>query len=1267
MAARALWSKESAMLVTATDLAGWAAQRDAQALLPKLLRRLVHATAKTVLRSSFPAGEGVQSGGWDGVVSVEQGNAFVPEGSSGWEMSAQENSKGKAEEDYKKRCQDSLGIIPSQSTFVFVTLRRWNGKEAWARARRGEGVWRDVRAYDADNLEEWLELAPVVHIWLSIFLGRRPEDTTDLGKFWDDWSATTRPITTPEFVLSGRQVEVERIHGWLRDPSTVQLTLQAESRDEALAVFAASIQQFPSDERIACLSRAVVVDGVSGWNRLAPAGEPLVLVPTFDSPEAITRAVRLGHKVVVPLGRADPASDQTVKIPRLSRSEAEKILIACGIAANRARSLAVLARRSLKLYRRELALIPELHKPEWAHPAGADSLPPVMLAGSWNDAQEGDRKAIAVLTQKPYEDADQVFVRWANGSDPPVRRVGHAWYVVSKEDMWTLLAHYLKQDDLERFKQVVLDILGTPDPRFDLPNDQRWAASVFGHGPRHSDLLREGLADTLAAMGARGDTSALSLEVSGYAKHIVRQLLELANADWKVWASLSRVLPFLAEAAPDVFLDAIDKGLAGEQPLLLNLFINPKDVLFSSSPHTGLLWALETLAWSSAHLGRVALLLARVTKLDPEGKLINPPQGSLRSVFLPWFPQTAASLEQRFNVLDMLREREPGVAWRLMQQLLPKGQGIEFNNPTPRWREWAPDSPRHATGAEYATAIHGIVGRMLADVGESGSRWEDLIESLATLPLDDHSAVAERLSGLNVEHLRSSDRAAIWNALRKLISRHKSFPDAGWALGRDPLDRLDEVLRRFEPRESVDRYGWLFADMPDLSEGRKGDDWKTHQEVVVNAQRDAIRIIHIQSGLAGVLELVKCVERPDTLGRTLGESGLADSEEDNLLGGYLAADDATRAQFARGFVAGRVWSCGREWAQRKLAGVAKEWIPAQVAELLVCMPMDGRTWDLVQAMGQEVEQRYWGSVGPYGIRNDVERAARKFLEYDYPHTLIELLSLHVGKKQILPAELIADALERLLKAPLKNNRSFDNFSYHLSELLEVLAASKEIKESRVAMLEWAFLPLLGRYERTPKLLHRELARDPDFFAQIVSLVFRAEGEASRDASEEEQARANRGYDLLESWVTVPGTMDDGNIDPNTLKDWVRRARKALATSGRLSIGDDRIGRVLSTSLASSDGTWPHQAVRDVIEQIASAELEEGFGIGVYNKRGVVMKDPREGGAQERQLAGKFESFAAAVSDKWPRTAALLRQIEARYRAEAKQEDQEVELREDLAI
>jgi hypothetical protein len=55
----------------------------------------------------------------------------------------------------------------------------------------------------------------------------------------------------------------------------------------------------------------------------------------------------------------------------------------------------------------------------------------------------------------------------------------------------------------------------------------------------------------------------------------------------------------------------------------------------------------------------------------------------------------------------------------------------------------------------------------------------------------------------------------------------------------------------------------------------------------------------------------------------------------------------------------------------------------------------------------------------------------------------------------------------------------------------------------------------------------------------------------------------------------------------------------------------------------TDGHWPHDAVRDLLEEPRSDELENGMAVEVMNSRGVVTRGPN-GGQQELESAATYE-------------------------------------------
>ncbi len=371
----------SIILANATDIDSWANRRNAQDQLPKLLRRLIRATVERTKFISVRADEGVQLEGFDGVLEVETGNEFVPNGKSAWEFGTNKQVKSKADDDYEKRKENPpLGIVPAETAFVFVTPRRWSKKDEWAATRLAEGLWREVRVYDADDIETWLESAPAVHVWLSILLGKYPETAVDIENFWADWAEVTNPHFSAELVISERNEAVEQLHQWLRKPPS-SLALRAESNAEATAFFAAALHCLPLEERERAFSTCLVAENTQAWRRLAASSESLILIPNFSEREAVARAVQDGHHVLIPLGKADAELPQTLTIARLHRANAKQALLNMGISEERADELATLARRSFLALKRKLAINAAVQSPAWAAPSEARKLLSALLAG----------------------------------------------------------------------------------------------------------------------------------------------------------------------------------------------------------------------------------------------------------------------------------------------------------------------------------------------------------------------------------------------------------------------------------------------------------------------------------------------------------------------------------------------------------------------------------------------------------------------------------------------------------------------------------------------------------------------------------------------------------------------------------------------------------------------------------------------------------------------------------------------------------------------
>ena len=223
-----------------SEISSWANEPDANHQLLELIRRLILATAPELTHLEMPSGSAVWLSGWDGQLMAETGNAWVPKGSSAWELSCRSDVGTKANDDYGKRVDPSRGVPDAGVTFVFATGRQWGGKEQWAEGRRADGKWADVRAYDASDLAAWLSEAPAVAEWFAGVIGKLPSDGyTTLDEWWENWATVADPGIGSALVVAGRQESVDRLSGWTQQPPSAYY-VQAQTREEAIAFVAAS-------------------------------------------------------------------------------------------------------------------------------------------------------------------------------------------------------------------------------------------------------------------------------------------------------------------------------------------------------------------------------------------------------------------------------------------------------------------------------------------------------------------------------------------------------------------------------------------------------------------------------------------------------------------------------------------------------------------------------------------------------------------------------------------------------------------------------------------------------------------------------------------------------------------------------------------------------------------------------------------------------------------------------------------------------------------
>ena len=1253
-------------LVGASQLTQWPATRarDAQDRFPELIRRLLVETPG-ISSISVRSGDGVASTGYDGLAEAAT-TAFLPQGHLAFEFGVSKNPRQKATADYNARAAEG----PSDKTFVFITPRRWGGKEAWAQAHRRKGIFADVRVLDADDLEGWLNASPAAHYWISEHLGLRPRDVQTLGDWWGRFSSSTSPALPETLFIAGRRTQSEQLLGRLAGAPTLTV-IESEWRQDCLAFVYASTTSDGSAHPSTGGVPIVVVSAGEVWDRILEQPGRATLIPLFDG-AGVGPALDRGHHVISVVDRA-AASRRAVDIqlPRVDRPLASEAFQSVGVEFRAAERLAVLARRSLPGLARHISRNPGFQRPGWATGADASLLAPLILVGGWTTAGH-DIAAVERLAGQPWAAIEDAAVRLSQTTDPVLRKVGRTWMFNSPEEAFLLLRESVSQRVIDRWRQEVQGVLMEPNPLLALAPDERFAAQLRTTEERFSTAMRRGFAQGLALMGAMGlgtrlDDGSTLADLAGL---VVRDLLRAANSDasGRGWELIGPELPLIAEAAPDEFLQGVDDGLAGSEPVVLRLYQEDRQDSMSigpSSPHPQLLWAIETVTWSERHLLDGVRVLARLADLDPGGKLENRPKNSLAAVLCGWVRNTSASLDVRLQALDIVFSVSDEVGWKLVFDLWPSTHGWVMPPATPRIRDdWRP-ATSSLPMREWAAFVQALVDRAIKHAGTSARRLRELVGGLDSLAPTDRDRVLTHIEDLNREGaLDAKVQLEVWDELQAVASRHERFQTADWAMPPDVVERLWTLAGALEPTSDPQRFAYLFDWHPDLP-GYQQTDYEAYSARLAELRAEALgSVLALPDWGVQLASLANRTKAPGQLGWALAAEG--DIDPTTILAWLDDGEDSLR-DAAVNYVRNRMRLGGPEWLlsflqNPGLAGVARKAVLRQV-------PPQASYWQVLRDSSDPTDMETYWTTAPMEVVElpDARYAIDALVRHGRAWSAISVASyalhmaqdgLEIDTGGLEPTDLIALLSAALTQAP-SDGEIGQMTGYYLGQILDYLI-SKDSPREAIAGFEFAYYRLL-EHHREPVVLNQVLATEPELFVDLVKRVYRGKNEPRRKRSQSDEDQATQAWWVLHGWAGYPGRRDDGTLDADIMRRWVTAARLLLSESDRADIGDEVIGQAFAHSPLGEDGVWPAEPIRDMLENIGSRDLENGLVIGRLNSRGVTSRGVYDGGDQERALASTYRGGSTSTKGTWPRTSRVLREIAESYERDAAREDLQAEL------
>lgn len=1256
------------MPVDETAIRQWADHHECRSHLPLLVRRLIRETTPTLTSLRFPGNEAVDLAGLDGQAETEQATTWVPQGRSVWEMGCNQNPLTKANGDYQKRTEDTSEEERASTSFVFVTPRRWQAKDEWLAGRRAEGSWAAIHAYDAVDLETWLEEAPVTSRWIGELLGLSHPGLLTPDEWWRRWSSASAPPISRRLVATRRLNEPETLIQSLRDGNQV-VPILADDRGEAIAFVIAALAEAGADD---LLDRTLVV---TMGNVVVPRGRNSRMIAIADLPDGQEPDFGDRRDLTIvrpyPKGRLDV--QEALQLSHVPSEAFRDELVAMGFSRDDADGWALKTGHSVPVLRRRLSPDPEVRRPVWARGrASAKRLLPFAFSGSSVERENlGDVTVLQLLGE--FEDGevkrnrDELLAL----DDAPIARYGNVTVVVSQLDALFAIGPYIDSDDLDRFFQLVPELLGDRDPALDLPRDQWWMASVLGKGRNYSGALLSGLGDALCILAVHGAEicgKRLQTDLSHRASQVVRALM--ANANEERWLSIRGHLRALAEAAPYAFLDCLEDELRKPAPAIRAIMGVTDGAGSGECLRTNLLWALEILAWHPEHFSRAAGIIFDLQRFEINDNWSNSPASTAMSLFRAWMPATALNVANRLSVLRNLSEAYRMPAIDVCISLLPGGgPGFALHGVRPQWRALDQEIPDATRQDLRDAAIE--ASRLLLDMAPfSKTELEKALEVATRLHPEDLARLTAEVERWSAE-ASDGEKAELRHNLRRRDTAHAYQEQDD---DQDFAKSLRRMERALEPDEAVARHRWLFEssyiEWRALVEEEEKLSWQERDARIRARRAEAIAEIEAELGADALLPFALSTKHPEIVAQILVPQDASPQIAARWAAKVLRLESSSEANAFLGQI---LWSAGLQDLSATVDRLVQQGVlrdEAQRLRLAEHLPGSSAGWRVASSLGADAEMAYWNSVF---IRlwgdtpnEEAEYAVTKLLEAHRPRSAFS--AAHLWPDRIVPA-----LWERVLRAIAQGEEPAGPrpHSYELDRVLECLDNASDFPDDRIAGLELPFAPLLcsygHRHDDRTLALHRELARDPALFVQLLTWLYgRRDGVIDTEfvdvAAEQRKVLADLAYHTLAGWNTVPGRGEDGEIKREDFHHWAEDALRQAADVDRREVAETHLGALLARfARRRSWDDWLPESVLDLLDRPEHGGLRERFKLGVSNARGVTTRMPYDGGAQERVLAGNYRELAARYGNSHPRVSALLTSIAEGYEWDARREDEQAAL------
>ena len=1152
-------------LIVENDIAKWATTSNCKNGLPNLVRKLVVETTPLLKSVEFPLKNGDDLPKFDGFSDTLTSTKWVDEGKSYWKISRAKNLNN-IESKYLERIKKVPSLCHQPSSFVFIAPRDTNHliEESDKQFINESNEIHQVRVLNADQIASWVENTVATKQWLREQLGRESLGIQTPGAWWKNWNSNLKYELTTSFVSTRQFDESSDLINRIRYNES-KISVVADTRSEAVAFVIASLFENPNKN---LLDRVIVVSNENfDFSKLNDSR----LIIICDFPEGVNPEFEQSkNQVIIRTYQKNPLNiHNPVNLSSVPKLKFENQLKSFGVPKAKVKRYSEECGFSIPILKRKLSLNSS-YQPKWMHDSKiTELLVPFALCGQFYHIHQidemlapefgnnytgkfDDKIVLAKIGNLAEDKLDDVFGKVKLLKDSPLFQSENLLRVKSQFQLLFKIKNSIKKSHLDQYFEVINEIL-IESGKSAVSENQINHVNPFSSRIKYSSQLVKGLFNSFCILAIYGNAicgDRLQTDISKRIDKIVKRSLKNADA----WHGVQKLLIYLAEASPNIFLDCFTNNRKQNTPKLreiLDFDANSGEGDFYRNPgfRKRLFQTLETLAWHPEYFGKVANILFWLHERGASQANQRFMREKLIELFRVWLPSTMLSIEKKFQVLNInVQEFRPPVM-DVYISLLPISSASGVRTALPNWRVLSNEIPLSASDSDIEHS-NDLAKQFLFKL--SPFNKEELSKLLTMIPKLGRIGVKKLFSEVSAWSIRAVDidkaelRNSLFHSKMKLRSNKVELKDLIWKY----TIKIDKLLT---PQSPSVRHRWLFdwdyIDWTLVTDNHVQARPTNYDQQIEIVQKNAIQEILTIQGVESLLDFLDVVRHPEQVAKSLL---LFEGELLNQIiwiRRVLQRDESANIKkfISQMFQAMNVTDLNKVYefiiSDNLLRNSAKQ------IQLVKSLPPTPIGWTIASKMGTKYEDFYWEFIKLWFnfdiSKKDLKFAVNKLLKCGRAITAFNVAEPHLEKLEI---RLWKKILKKMTN--LEQNLEALPYENKIDDVLCLLDEDSTTTDIEIAELEVPLLSYMLEYGEylgyRTVTWHQLFNTKPEYLILALYKRYKPKPETNITKLGIKSAKllriGSKPADLLlTSWCSLPSINENGTFDQKKFKIWLQTA------------------------------------------------------------------------------------------------------------------------------